>query len=76
MRSLEIIDLAIITAPVAAGALLRSMAVAGGPPRIMAIRLVPATSKVLGWAGVSLDDVGLVELNEAFAAQVLAVLHS
>ena len=52
------------------------MAVAGGPPRIMVIRLVPATSKVLGWAGVSLDDVGLVELNEAFAAQVMAVLHS
>ncbi len=52
------------------------MAVAGVPPRIMVIRLVPATGKVLGWAGVSLDDVGLVELNEAFAAQVLAVLHS
>ncbi len=42
------------------------MAVAGVPPRIMVIGLVPATSKVLGWAGVSLDD---VELNEAFAAQ-------
>jgi len=36
---------------------------------------VPATAKALKRAGLSLDDIGLVELNEAFAAQVLAVLH-
>jgi acetyl-CoA acyltransferase len=36
---------------------------------------VPATRKALERAGISLDDLGLVELNEAFAAQVLAVLH-
>jgi acetyl-CoA acyltransferase len=53
----------------------RSMAVAGVPPRVMGIGPVPATKKALERAGVSLDDVGLVELNEAFAAQVLAVLH-
>ena len=54
---------------------IRSMAVAGVPPRVMGIGPVPATNKALDRAGVSLDDVGLVELNEAFAAQVLACLH-
>jgi acetyl-CoA acyltransferase len=53
----------------------RSMGVAGVPPRVMGIGPVPATQKALERAGVSLDDVGLVELNEAFAAQSLAVLH-
>jgi acetyl-CoA acyltransferase len=53
----------------------RSMAVAGVPPRVMGIGPVPATKKALERAGISLDDVGLVELNEAFAAQVLACLH-
>jgi acetyl-CoA acyltransferase len=53
----------------------RSMAVAGVPPRVMGIGPVPATAKALERAGISLDDVGLVEVNEAFAAQVLAVLH-
>jgi acetyl-CoA acetyltransferase family protein len=53
----------------------RSMAVAGVPPRVMGIGPVPATRKALERAGISLDDIGLVELNEAFAAQVLAVLH-
>jgi acetyl-CoA acyltransferase len=41
----------------------------------MGIGPVPATKKALERAGLSMDDIGLVELNEAFAAQVLAVLH-
>ncbi len=53
----------------------RAMAVAGVPPRIMGIGPVPATRKALERAGLSLRDMGLIELNEAFAAQVLAVLH-
>ena len=54
---------------------IRSVAAAGVPPRVMGIGPVPATTKALDRAGISLDEVGLVELNEAFAAQVLAVLH-
>jgi acetyl-CoA acyltransferase len=54
---------------------IRSIGVAGVPPRVMGIGPVPATRKALARAGVSLADVGLVELNEAFAAQSLAVLH-
>jgi acetyl-CoA acyltransferase len=53
----------------------RSIGVAGVPPRVMGIGPVPATKKALDRAGVSLDDVGLVEVNEAFAAQVLACLY-
>jgi acetyl-CoA acyltransferase len=41
----------------------------------MGIGQVPATRKALERAGIALDDVGLVELNEAFAARVLAVLY-
>jgi len=52
----------------------RSIAVAGTEPRIMGIGPVPATAKALARAGVTLDDIGLIELNEAFAAQSLAVL--
>jgi len=52
----------------------RSVAVAGVPPRIMGIGPVPATEKALARAGATLADVGVVELNEAFAAQSLAVL--
>jgi acetyl-CoA acyltransferase len=54
---------------------IRSIGVAGVPPRVMGIGPVPATQKALERAGISLDDVGVVELNEAFAAQSLAVLH-
>ena len=54
---------------------IKSMAVAGVPPRVMGIGPVPATKKALERSGISLDDIGLVELNEAFAAQSLAVLH-
>jgi acetyl-CoA acyltransferase len=41
----------------------------------MGIGPVPTTKKALERAGVALDDVGLIELNEAYAAQVLAVLY-
>jgi acetyl-CoA C-acetyltransferase len=49
--------------------------VAGVPPRTMGIGPVPATKKALGRAGLELKDMDLIELNEAFAAQVLAVLR-
>lgn len=45
---------------------------AGVDPKIMGIGPVPATRKVLADTGIALDDIDLVELNEAFAAQVLA----
>jgi len=50
-----------------------SWAIAGVPPRIMGIGPVPATAKALDRAGLKLSDMDLIELNEAFAAQVLAV---
>ncbi|HYG89344.1 MAG TPA: 3-oxoadipyl-CoA thiolase [Azospirillum sp.] len=50
-------------------------ATAGVPPRIMGIGPVPATKKLLAKLGVGLDSVDLVELNEAFASQTLAVLR-
>ena len=52
----------------------RSMASAGCDPAIMGYGPVPATQKALKRAGVSLEDIDLFELNEAFAAQSLAVL--
>ena len=54
---------------------IRSVGVAGVPPRVMGIGPVPATRKALDRAGISLEGVGLIELNEAFAAQSLAVLY-
>ena len=48
-------------------------ATAGVPPRIMGIGPVPATRKVLALVGLGLDDMDVIELNEAFAAQSLAV---
>jgi acetyl-CoA C-acetyltransferase len=48
---------------------------AGVDPRIMGIGPVPAIQKLQERTGLGLDDFDLVELNEAFAAQVLAVLH-
>ena len=51
---------------------LRSWAVAGVPPRTMGIGPVPATAKALKRLGLTLADMDLIELNEAFAAQVLA----
>jgi acetyl-CoA acyltransferase len=50
-------------------------AVAGVEPRCMGIGPVPATKHALARAGISLADVGVIELNEAFAAQVLASLR-
>jgi acetyl-CoA acetyltransferase family protein len=52
-----------------------SWAVAGVPPATMGIGPVPAVAKVLQRANLKLDDLALIELNEAFAAQVLAVLR-
>ncbi|MFV3333142.1 3-oxoadipyl-CoA thiolase [Pseudomonas sp. NY15437] len=52
-----------------------AMATAGVEPRIMGIGPVPATRKVLELAGLSLGDMDVIELNEAFAAQGLAVLR-
>ena len=51
----------------------RSYASAGVPPRIMGIGPVPATQKALAKSGLALDEIDLIEANEAFAAQSLAV---
>ena len=48
---------------------------AGVPPELMGIGPVGAIQKVLKQTGLTLDDIGLVELNEAFAAQALAVIR-
>ena len=75
--------LAIVTTPEKAAALglrpiakLVSWAVAGVPPRTMGIGPVPASEKALGRVGLTLADMDVVELNEAFAAQTLAVLRT
>jgi 3-oxoadipyl-CoA thiolase len=52
-----------------------AMATAGVPPRIMGIGPAPAMRKVLAKTGLRLTDIDVLELNEAFAAQVLAVLR-
>ncbi|MFC6145745.1 acetyl-CoA C-acetyltransferase [Corynebacterium nasicanis] len=54
---------------------LRGWAVAGVAPETMGIGPVPATKKVLDRLGLTLDDMDLIELNEAFAAQALSVLN-
>ncbi|MFD4669950.1 acetyl-CoA C-acetyltransferase [Lentzea sp. NPDC058450] len=54
---------------------LRSWAVAGVGPEVMGIGPVPASQAALDRAGLTLDDMDVLELNEAFAAQVLAVLR-
>ncbi|SOD80556.1 3-oxoadipyl-CoA thiolase [Spirosoma fluviale] len=51
-------------------------AVLGVEPRIMGIGPVPATEKALKKAGLSLDDIDVIELNEAFAAQSLACIRA
>jgi acetyl-CoA C-acetyltransferase len=53
---------------------IRSQAVAGVPPEIMGIGPAPASRKALKLAGLTFDDMGVIELNEAFAAQALAVI--
>jgi len=50
-------------------------AVAGVPPEIMGMGPTAAIPKVLHMAGLTLDDIGLIELNEAFASQALAVIR-
>jgi len=52
-----------------------AMATAGVAPRVMGIGPAPATTKVLALAGLRLDQIDVIELNEAFAAQGLAVLR-
>lgn len=52
-----------------------SWGVGGVPPKTMGIGPVPATAKALASAGLTLADIDLIELNEAFAAQVLAVVR-
>src|SRR3546814_7790694 len=51
------------------------MTSAGGPPRVMGIGPVPATQKLLARLGLSIDQFDVIELNEAFASQSLAVLR-
>ena len=51
------------------------MATAGVPPRVMGIGPAPATQKVLALTGLKLEQLDVIELNEAFAAQGLAVLR-
>jgi acetyl-CoA acetyltransferase family protein len=50
-----------------------AMATAGVPPRIMGMGPLPATQKLLAKTGFSLADIDVIELNEAFASQALAV---
>jgi len=52
-----------------------AMASAGVPPRIMGMGPVPATRKLLARTGLSLDQMAVIELNEAFASQSLAVMR-
>src|SRR3546814_6058936 len=54
-------------------AVVRAMALAGVDPAIMGYGPVPSTQKVLKRAGLTMDDISHVELNEAFAAQALPV---
>jgi acetyl-CoA acetyltransferase family protein len=51
------------------------MATAGVPPRVMGIGPAPATQRVLAMTGLTLEQMDVIELNEAFAAQGLAVLR-
>jgi acetyl-CoA C-acetyltransferase len=71
--------IAVVTTPDPAQSLgLRPMArlaswgVAGVAPRVMGLGPIDASSKALGRLGLGLDDMGIIELNEAFAAQALA----
>ncbi len=52
-----------------------SFAVGGVPPEVMGIGPIAAVPKVLKYAGMDLSDIDLIELNEAFAAQALAVIR-
>ncbi|NMN98163.1 thiolase family protein [Antrihabitans stalactiti] len=54
---------------------LHSFAVVGDDPLLMLTAIIPATAKVLARSGLSLDDIGVFEVNEAFASVVLAWAH-
>jgi len=54
---------------------IKSIAVAGCPPEIMGIGPVPSSRKALERAGLSIDDMDIIEVNEAFASQSLAVVE-
>jgi len=54
---------------------IKSMAVAGVEPAVMGIGPLPATQKALKRAGLSVGDLDLIELNEAFASQSIACIH-
>ena len=56
-------------------AAIEGAATAGVAPRVMGLGPIPATRKLLGRAGLSMSDIDVVELNEAFAAQALAVVR-
>jgi len=56
-------------------AVVSGVATAGVAPRVMGLGPIPATRKLLGRAGLAIGDIGVIELNEAFAAQALAVLR-
>jgi 3-oxoadipyl-CoA thiolase len=56
-------------------AIVKSMAIAGVEPSIMGVGPVPATQKALQRAGLKTSDLGLVELNEAFASQSIACMR-
>ncbi|NED94114.1 acetyl-CoA C-acyltransferase [Phytoactinopolyspora alkaliphila] len=51
-----------------------SYAFTGVEPEVMGVGPIPATERALGQAGLTMDDIGLIEINEAFAVQVLAFL--
>ena len=54
---------------------IKSMAVAGVEPAVMGVGPVPATQKALKRAGLHVNDIDLIELNEAFASQSIACIH-
>jgi acetyl-CoA acetyltransferase family protein len=54
---------------------IKSMAVAGVEPAVMGVGPVPATQKALRRAGLHVNDMDLIELNEAFASQSIACIH-
>jgi acetyl-CoA acyltransferase len=54
---------------------IKSIAVAGCAPEVMGIGPVPATAKALKRAGLTIDKMDVIELNEAFAAQSMAVIR-
>lgn len=56
-------------------ATVKSMAVAGVEPAVMGIGPVPATMKALKRAGITVNEIDLIELNEAFASQSIACIH-